>query len=121
VWSFRWRKSHDAGWSPKAFTLERARYWEAVAARWKEARPQRLWRVHHDAVNSALLARWLPAGQVGRLLKTDLFDEAFGDGLYPLLSSRAHSVAAVDLSALTVATARSRYPSLQALQADVRY
>lgn len=79
-----------------------------------------LWRAHADAVNSSLMARWLPADPCARLLKTDLFDEAMGDGLYPLLARRAGCVTAVDLAPSVLAAARSRYPSLLAVSADVR-
>jgi hypothetical protein len=40
-----------------------------------------LWREHSDAVNGALLVRWLARESCGLLLKTDLFDEAMGEGL----------------------------------------
>jgi SAM-dependent methyltransferase len=102
--------------------LEKAKtdYWDAVAKAWRQSQPQLLWRIHSDAVNCSLLSRWLPASRIERLLKTDLFDEACGDGLYPLLSSRAESVIGMDVSTLAPQTARSRYKGLKALCADVR-
>lgn len=97
-----------------------ADYWDTVAGAWQETHPQVLWRKHSDAVNSALLVRWLPNDPVERLLKTDLFDEACGEGLYPLLASRARTVVGVDLSVLTAHMAQLRYPALRAAEADVR-
>jgi len=91
-----------------------------IARLWEKANPQVLWRVHSDAVNTALLERWLPAGQVGRLLKTDLFDEAFSSGIYPFLAVRAQSVVSIDASELVVRAARSRYKGLLVTGADVR-
>ncbi|MGI8558823.1 MAG: class I SAM-dependent methyltransferase [Solirubrobacteraceae bacterium] len=69
-------------------------------------------------MNIALLRRWLPAGQ-GTLLKTDLFDEAVGSGLYPELASRVREVAGVDVSAAAVQAVTERYPDLDARVADV--
>ncbi len=79
-----------------------------------------LWRAHSDAVNGALLAAWWPADHALRLLKTDLFDEAVAVGLYPSLASRAQVVIGIDISPLVIRSARSRYPGLRAVGADVR-
>ena len=53
------------------------------------------------------------------LLKTDLFDEAVGRGLYPELAARAHQVIGIDVSAGVVRAAARRYPALDARVADV--
>jgi SAM-dependent methyltransferase len=79
-----------------------------------------MWRAHADSVNASLLARWLPATPFLRLLKTDLFDEAMGDGLYPLMTNHARSVVAMDVASKVVASAVSRHPGLLAVSADVR-
>ena len=96
-----------------------AQYWDDVGAPTGRHR-QRLWRVHSDLVNGAWLARRLSTAPVGRLLKTDLFDEALSAGLYPLLSARGRTVVGVDLGVSTVRAARARYAALQAAGADVR-
>lgn len=96
-------------------------YWNAVID--GGAGQSDLWRAYSDAVNSVLVANWLPAGgqtAARRILKTDLFDEAVGEGLYPLLKARAEAVVAIDLSTATVRTAQSRYPELETVPADVR-
>ena len=49
--------------------------WEEVASSWEQERGTIAVRAYSDAVNRALLERWLPA-RVGTVLKTDLFDEA---------------------------------------------
>jgi SAM-dependent methyltransferase len=92
--------------------------WEAMAAVWLDTEQQRLWRRHSDRVNAALVERWLP--DVESVLKTDLFDEAVSDGLYPALRARAARVVGIDASASIVAAAQERYPELTALHADVR-
>jgi SAM-dependent methyltransferase len=93
--------------------------WQPVAELWLRDRPQALWRRHSDAVNRRLVERWLPA-PVGRVLKTDAFDEAVGEGLYPVLAERAREVVALDVSPPLVAAAARRYPELEAVEGDVR-
>jgi SAM-dependent methyltransferase len=93
--------------------------WDSLARLWAGARPTPLWRRHSDAVNSALVERWLPS-RIGRVLKTDLFDEAMSMGLYPALAARADVVVGVDVSGKIVEAAAARHEGLQARMADVR-
>jgi SAM-dependent methyltransferase len=86
---------------------------------WPRTRAHDFLRAYSDAVNSELVARWLPAA-LESILKTDAFDEATGTGLFPTLRSRAAHVVAVDTSAATLAAAKARYPDLETAQADVR-
>jgi SAM-dependent methyltransferase len=77
-------------------------YWDHVALEWEHALPYSLWRKHSDQINLALLAKWLPDRPVPRLLKTDLFDEATGEGLIPFLLTRANKVIGIDVSPKTL-------------------
>ncbi len=95
-------------------------YWEDVHRAWKAEQPDRLWRMHSDAVDIAWLQAWLAPARVGRLLKTDLFNEGIAPGLYPALSCRAEQVVGIDVSLNTTRAARDRHPGLVALAADVR-
>lgn len=97
----------------------RSAYWGSVGDAWSRRHPQRLWRAHSDAENQTLLARWLPA-RCGRILKTDAFDEAFGDGLVGVLSEHAEEVWMIDLSATVLAEAKRRQALAHAAVADVR-
>jgi SAM-dependent methyltransferase len=101
-------------------TTDEPRYWETVAEEWIQALPHSLWRKHSDAVNHALLARWLPATPVARLLKTDVFDESVSDGLYPLLIEHAETVVGMDVSLITLRVAQSRAAGNHFTCADVR-
>lgn len=101
-------------------TIEKSYYWDVVGEAWRRTNPQPLWRAHSDAVNTALLARWLPNARVARLLKTDLFDEALSDGLYPQLTQCAQRIVGIDIAASIVGAEWSRYPRLQVAMADVR-
>jgi SAM-dependent methyltransferase len=94
--------------------------WDDPVAAWPSTRPHRLLRAYSDAVNRALLERWLDVRPARLLLKTDLFDEAVGAGLYALLAARAETVVGIDASAATVAAAQARYPGLRAELGDVR-
>jgi SAM-dependent methyltransferase len=95
-------------------------YWDSVASSWTAKHPQRLWREHSDAVNASLLRRWLPQQRVGRLLKTDVFDEAFGEGLIPLLRSQADSLICMDVSSWTIGLAKKQHARMGAVRVDVR-
>jgi SAM-dependent methyltransferase/ribosomal protein S18 acetylase RimI-like enzyme len=97
-----------------------SRRWDAALQPLLGAPTGALWRLHSDAVNATLFARWLPTEACADLLKTDLFDEAMGSGLYPLLSERARRVAALDLAPSVLAAATMRHPALLAVAADVR-
>jgi SAM-dependent methyltransferase len=101
-------------------SVPEVKYWDKVAEQWSEDRSHSLWRTHSDAVNLALLQRWLPAQPLCRVLKTDFFDEACTDGLYPFLKSRARHVFGIDLSALTLGAARVRHGDVLTAAADVR-
>ena len=93
--------------------------WDDFVRLWLASAAQRLWRRHSDAVNRRLLSGWLPRS-ADRLLKTDLWDEAVSDGLYPALVTHARHVVGIDISAAVVDAAVGRYPALHARCVDVR-
>lgn len=101
-------------------TAQQIEYWNRIARGWPPNRRITLWRQYSDQVNGALVSRWLPPGRMNRVLKTNLFEEAIGDGLYPLLRRRAGSTLGIDLALTTVARAQGRYAQLKGLVADVR-
>jgi len=79
-----------------------------------------LWRRHADAVNVDLCRRWWPERAVERVLKTDLFDEVAGAGLYPMLAERARVVVGIDQSWETVRLSSARHGGLRPATCDVR-
>ena len=95
-------------------------YWTQIANEWPDGR-DRLWRTYSDTLNIALCRRWLPDGGTRRLLKTDLFDEAAAEGLWPALVGLAHHVDAMDLSPAVAVRARARHSGLSATATDVRH
>ena len=95
-------------------------YWCDAATEWLQTSPQRTWRRHSDCVNASLVGRWLPAMRLGRLLKTDAFDEAVSAGVFPQLAEHAATVIALDISFKTVAAAALRYRDLAVVAADLR-
>jgi SAM-dependent methyltransferase len=95
-------------------------YWDAIATDWDHDATSDDWRAHSDAVNGAICKRWWPARAVGRVLKTDLFDEVAGEGLVPTLAARSSSVVAIDRS-LEAARAGHRRSGAVAVSADVRH
>ena len=101
-------------------TVANERYWDDVVGFWQDRQKDAVWRAHSDATNAELLARWLPSGPLRHILKTDLFDEAVSEGLYPVLQSRATRVTGIDFSPKVVGAACVRYPRLNGVSTDVR-
>jgi SAM-dependent methyltransferase len=97
-----------------------AETWDSVLEAWRPGRTTTFLRTYSDAVNRSLLNAWLPPGTARRVLKTDLFDEAVGGGLLPVLRTRAARVDGVDVSSAVIGAARARYPDLDAHRADAR-
>jgi SAM-dependent methyltransferase len=96
-------------------------YWSRVGESWERERPQRLWRRHSDAVHARLLQEWLPASFAGRVLKTDVFDEAVSDGLCASLEALPGHPIAMDVSRVIARSARRRLSqSVRVVAADVR-
>ena len=95
------------------------RHWDDVVEEYAARRPG-LWREYCDRLHRDLLARWLANVTAIRALKTDLFDEAVGDGLVEVLSSVAAEVHGCDVAPRAVAAARVRHPDLVAKVGDVR-
>jgi SAM-dependent methyltransferase len=102
------------------FAVKESHYWERIAAAWSAEHPQSLWRVHSDAVNLELLGRWLLGERLKFLLKTDAFDEAFGNGLYPLLEIKTEHAVIVDVALPTLSLARARHRNACVIGADTR-
>jgi len=97
-------------------------YWERSIREFQVGCPQNLWRRHSDALHAELLKCWLRRDLDGqRVLKTDLFEEAYGEGLYPHLTVNGNRLMAMDISSHPLARARDRYPQITAVQSDVRH
>ena len=94
-------------------------YWNSIGATWSR-NPQLLWREHSDAVNCALLARWIPERGADCALKTDMFDEMCSAGLYPFLALRARRFVGIDMSVSVLRSAKSRHAGIHAVAADAR-
>jgi ubiquinone/menaquinone biosynthesis C-methylase UbiE len=96
-----------------------AETWDSVLRGWQDGRSAAFLRSYSDAVNRELVEAWLPE-RARRILKTDLFDEAVGEGLVPLLRARSEGVVGIDVSPAVVEAARARYRDLDARCADAR-
>jgi len=96
-------------------------YWDSVAGRWQEHRPQKLWRSYCNTLNGKLIRKHLADRRVERVLKTDLFDEVTSDsGLVPCLAELARSVVGFDVSHLTTHLAHTLHAELQTCTTDAR-
>jgi len=101
-------------------TTKEKEYWQGLSKGWFKRGRQRLWRRHHDPLIEALFAGWLGQRRVSRLLKTDLFEEANGQGLYALLTASSEQVVGIDIAPQVVRQARAGHPRLETREADVR-
>jgi SAM-dependent methyltransferase len=110
-------KSHPTAWER---VPERESYWDGVGRQWLTRRDNQLWRRCSDAIHQM----WLDHAAAGlhgmRIMKTDLFDEAFGDGLNGWFERRDNQVFACDLAFSTARGAAKRQKRLAAVVADVR-
>ena len=97
-----------------------AKYWDCVAETGKPEVTNELWRKHADFLNTRLLDRFLPvSGDFEHALKTDLFDESLGQGLFPALSLRSKAVSGLDISINVVRYARVRHNGCLGINADI--
>lgn len=95
-------------------------YWNSVSRTFIVGEQQSLWRCHSDQINISLLKDWMGGRPCTDLLKTDLFDEAVSQGLYPFLQEHAEIVHGIDCAPEIVEEAKERFPELNAICADVR-
>ena len=103
---------------PQIMTLDYN--WNKIAGELIEGSRGMLWRTHSDRINSELLDRWLPVGRRQRVLKTDLFDEAVSDGLYPAMNRKSKYIFGMDLSMRILLDVTTSHPDIMSLCADVR-
>ncbi len=94
--------------------------WEAVGRGLRRRPPQSLWRTYCDQLNWSWLRGQLPDRTFDAVLKTDLFDEAAGEGVYAPLEARTGRFCGIDISVSTCRLATTRYTRLAAAVADVR-
>jgi SAM-dependent methyltransferase len=94
-------------------------YWDSVQSLLGKGENP-IWRAHSDAINSAFVLRSLIRRKVRCALKTDLFDEVAGPGLYPLLEDIAERVVGIDMSAQAARRAQDSRRMLASAAADVR-
>jgi hypothetical protein len=97
----------------------RPRDWDALARTMKEPQFQEHPARYKREENLELISTWAPA-QVRRLLKTDAFEEGFGEDV-PLdrLADTYPVVVGMDISHVVVASARARGPGVRYVVSDV--
>jgi len=95
-------------------------YWEQVGRELRHNPRDSVWRNYCDTINRNWLLKHIPRRQVATALKTDLYDEAVGEGVFSLLRTHAKRVYGIDLAANTCCRAVERFPALHAIVCDVR-
>ena len=100
--------------------MNSGQYWSEVAESGGEHIAYPMWRAYCDALHARLLRSWLEGSKFSTALKTDLFDEACGNGMVSELEQIADRVNGLDISRSIVQRAARRHPSLHAMAGDVR-
>ena len=95
-------------------------HWEEMAATGLTDLSIPVWRRFCDELHQGILRDWTGGRHFASSLKTDLFDEAVGEGLFGWLSAVSDRVEGIDVSSGIVAQAAQRHPGLIVRQADVR-
>jgi SAM-dependent methyltransferase len=98
-------------------------YWDDLAQAGSAQFAFPLWRRYCDQLHGRWLLSWLEGRTFAKVLKTDLFDEALGDGLVDVLASLTRPSGechGVDVSPVLVARALQRHPGLTVHCGDVR-
>ncbi len=95
-------------------------YWESIVGGASAVLDIPLWRAFCDDLHERLIRRWLGGERFEAALKTDLFDEAVGQGLVGVLGALADEVYGVDIAGDIVREAARKHPGLRASVGDVR-
>jgi UDP-N-acetylmuramoyl-tripeptide--D-alanyl-D-alanine ligase len=106
--------------SPRRQSRPDNSHWRQFGEQWLSTATQRTWRAHNDRIVGAVVERWSAGPRRKRVLKTDLFEEALGDGLSTLLQQRAEHVVGIDVSTPVIRKARAFHPEIGAVVGDVR-
>lgn len=95
-------------------------YWDSVGRSWTSQGQDALWRRCSDAIHFHWLERAACETDGGLVLKTDLFDEAFGDGLAEWFGRRGCRVVGSDLAFSTARKASGGASQVGVVVSDVR-
>jgi SAM-dependent methyltransferase len=102
-------------------------YWDGIAERPSVENREEVWRAHQKDVYGRLKDRWGGEGRRGRMLKTDLYDEAVSPhDLISLFGSECDCVVGTDVSFEVARAAEQRMAQASAVQcrlavSDVRH
>lgn len=96
-------------------------YWNIVSTIWGKKQLNSLWRIYCDFLHNNLFNNYLSTDlSANRILKTDLFDESIGRGMYDSITSKNREMYGSDISNIIVKKARQKYPDIHGIIADIR-
>ncbi len=95
-------------------------YWDECGPAVAPNTTDPLWRAYCDSLHADLLRRWCEFPPGADVLKTDLFEEAAGDGLVACLAEKSARVTGMDIAWRTIRAARSRHRGIGGVGADAR-
>ncbi|MCX6610331.1 MAG: class I SAM-dependent methyltransferase [Acidobacteria bacterium] len=99
--------------------MKSATYWDQITTGFIRHRHRGIWREFTDQLNQSLVAELLAGPPAGRILKTDLFDEAMLKGVVDPMARIASEVHGIDISDLVARTAAEQNPNAIFRQASV--
>ena len=95
-------------------------YWSEIADSGNDHIAYPMWRDYCDTLHARLMRSWLNGAKFSTALKTDLFDEACGNGMAPELERIAGRVIGLDISQSIAERAARRHPVMNVAVEDVR-
>lgn len=95
-------------------------YWSEIADSGDDHIAYPLWRDYCDTLHARLLRSWLHGAKFPTALKTDLFDEACGNGMASELERIAGRIIGLDISQSIAKRAARRHPVMNVAVEDVR-
>lgn len=95
-------------------------YWSRVLGDFVAGGGEPVWRQYCDQMYGEIVGKWLRVATGENVLKTDLFDEAVGDGLAVQMSACSANLHGIDVSPDVVKAATDRHPEIRGDVADVR-
>lgn len=106
---------------PEEVVVPTAGYWDRIAGERTDRFRIPVWRAYCDELQRSWLRRAAAPRTFRRTLKTDLFEEAQGEGLASFLGESSEQLLGIDISPRVVSQARQRHPGIVGTVADVRH
>lgn len=99
--------------------MKGADYWDQLTEGFLSNRHHGIWREFTDQLNMEMVRDQIEGPRIGRILKTDLFDEALMKGVITPMTRIATEIHGIDISGVVARTAAANHPNAHFKQASV--